>query len=187
MRRPDSPRAVGAARRERTPDDANLRCHGLQRVVGAGKQRQICGRGGVGAVAVELRCPEAAEVGLVADDEVRYAVREQCRSDRRREAGELGLRGLRARSRLRRLRIDRDEQPYSGQLSRRSGVQELDLLAAFERRSSRHPLGGDVNRPQPRQLRKRHLRHGAGKVRLLARILGCSDEQGSGTRRRTGA
>ena len=46
---------------------------GLHGVVRRREQRQVGGRGGAGAVEVELRQPEAVQVRLVADDQVAEA------------------------------------------------------------------------------------------------------------------
>ena len=91
------PRPVDPARRQRAADDVDARRDGLERVVGAGEQRFVRDRGGVAAVEVELRQPEAVVVRLVADDQL--GQRRVAPRDRGGERGEVVLLGDRVRRR----------------------------------------------------------------------------------------
>ena len=77
---------VAAARRDGAAETSIVGRHGLERVVGLREQRLVRGRGGVGAVGVELRQPVAVQVRLVADDHDPVERRDGCRRRPRRTA-----------------------------------------------------------------------------------------------------
>ena len=124
-------RPVDAARRERAAPDADRRVDRLERVVGAREQRQVGGRGGVRAVGIELRQPEAVEVRLVADDHV--VDRRQLLREHREVAGELLARLRRQRRRPRARGVDGEVDPDAGEL-RGSGDVAEDLELGLGRR-----------------------------------------------------
>ena len=167
-------RPVDAPGRERAAPDADRRVDGLERVVGAREQRQVCRCGRVGPVGIELRQPEAVEVRLVADDHVvdRRQLQLQDGEVARRtprappaSAGSTSSPAGRRRGRPERRRAERRRRrcggsPSSGSRRRRPGrACHCDVTRMEEKPARRNRvilrLGGRRDRAPGRRPRRR--------------------------------
>ena len=117
---------VDATRRDGDTDHGHLWVGGVDRVVGLGQQRLVRGGRDVGPVRPELWHPEAVQVGLVADDDVRD--RGVLAHERRGISGEVGLVLIGERRRDEACVVDRDVDLNPGQLCGAGQVGEDPLL-----------------------------------------------------------